>query len=658
MDSASPRRSRASYESAAASTRSWVILQSQSQNQDQASTPPPPPEPIPLPEPVPALDPTTSATSPSTPAPRPLPEPPRRINSNTENINLPYPGLGHHWTMGHWAKAREAHPQKEKGGGSGFVGGFRPRRGTMHTEEGTEGTDMTGNTLPQYVSNPNTPVMPGSTVVYSGAADAIREDENQINVDADAGTARAQRLSFRVVPPATDSEEDGFIRQGPVVGDLPETRAEGAAGRASVLELPQTPLENPYDAPSMQRVPSAVATPRVSRADDRLAVPLPSNEAASIQAHPQPTEDYRRMSAADAQAQARSSRHTTIDSPNNHLYNSTGGNSFTHSPSFSSELNGFTRFFNTLHLLPWVATDRLTVDYRPRYKSQNLVSWYHPKGESATLEREREVASARAREIDRAMAGTEGTSPPSRTRSPAPRRNRSTHRTGTHRRRGSIPEPPVSVPPTTQGYGFPTATPYYYYPAFSPSPSPSPPPTHSSRRQSPRRQPSHRHHHHHRRSTSYPSQPQPQPHPQTSWIQSAASPLLPAPPAPVYVIQASPPPTSSMQATPGGSPAPLDRLHSHLQGQGVPSPPLGPDPAKSPHLQGQIQGQMQMLTPVYMQMQLLPPPPPQTTSSPAGSPQQVAFVPGYANGYGYGYGGVGVGGMQGYVPAYSSPLMG
>ncbi|KAK6974129.1 hypothetical protein R3P38DRAFT_600916 [Favolaschia claudopus] len=672
MDSASRRRSRASYESAAVSTRSWVLLHSQSQNQNQPNSPPPA-EPIPLPEPVPALAP---ATSPSVPASRPLPEPPRR-ESNTENIDLPYPGLGlgYHWTMGHGTKAREAHPQKEKGGGSGgaggFVGGFvsglrrlpralvrtrqRPRRGTMHTEEGTEGTDMTGNTLPQYVSDPNTPVVPGSTVAYGGIADAIREDETM-----DAGrAARAQRLSFRVVPPASDDENDGFIRQGPIVGDLPEVHVEGEAGGPSVLEFPQTPLENPYDrdaaggAPSMQRVPSAVATPRVSRADDRLAVPLPSNEGglddepSSIQAHPQPTEDYRRMSAADAQA--RSSRHTTIDSPNNnnnhHNYHSTGGdNSFANSPSFSSELNGFARFFNALHLLPWVATDRLTVDYRPKYKSQNLVSWYHPKGESAAIERERDVARERAREI----AGTDGASPPSRTRSPAPRRNRSTHRTtGTHRRRQSIPEPPASAPPTTQGYGFPAGTPYYYYPAFSPAPSPSPPPTHASRRQSPRRQHPPRHHHHHRRSASYPSQPHP--HPQTPWIQSA-SPLLPAPPAPVYVIQASPPPpspppTSSMQATPGGSPVPPDQLHP--QAQGFLSPAL--DPAKSPH----PHGQMQVLAPVYMQMQLFSP-----SSSPAGgvgadgsgSPQQVAFVPG-----GYGYG---VGGAQGYVPAYSSPTMG
>ncbi|KAJ7362516.1 hypothetical protein DFH08DRAFT_323867 [Mycena albidolilacea] len=602
LDAASRRRSRASHDSAAASTRSWVIMNQQS--------PPPPAEPIPVPDPVPALVPT--------PTSRPLPTPPRRTSAVGDEAGPEYMTVemptdaeaeaGYQWATGRGAKA---HAHK------GFVGGFvsglrrlpralvrprtRPRRGTLHTEaetEDTEGTGMTGNTLPRYVSNPTTPVVPSPTMGF--ARRGMNEREN-----VDAGR-RPRHPSFRVVPPADDVMQQDPM---PIGDDAQQGRGDVEAG-PSVLDFPQTPLENPYDRDATSiHVPTAAPSPRPSRADDRLTVPLAdgdTDEPASVQVHPLPTEDYRRMSAADAaQPQSR----TTITS----VLSSFSADS----PSFSSELNnGPQRFLNALHVLPWVATNRVTTDYVPKAKPRPLVSWYHPVGEG-------EAAVAQyARALDANAA----------TSSASPETARPRHRTPQqHRRATTLPELPASAPPT---YGVPLA----YYPAFSPSPSPSPPPPPTRHQPSPPPQPRRRaHRHHHRRSASptyHPSHTQAlsMPMPAPAWAP------LPAPPAPVYIIRATPP--SSVHATPGSahsSPA----VHSA-------SPPAHGSPRSDASAPKQM-----LVAPVYMQMQVSP-----------GAPHQLAFVHGgggdvrYPYGYapyGYAYSG-GSGGEAGSPIAMPPPV--
>ncbi|KAJ7760858.1 hypothetical protein DFH07DRAFT_957387 [Mycena maculata] len=495
----SHRRSRASHDSAAASTRSWVLMTQQS--------PPPPaeapaPAPLDLPEPVPAL------------APRPLPEPPQRTSAlvldeaGAEHmaVEVPSAEMGYQWTTGRGAKARE---------GKGFVGGFvsglrrlpralvrtrRPRRGTTMTEgtEGTEGTGMTGNTLPQYASNPPTPV-----VADAGArVGFLRPQTGGLAVGGNADEGRRPRHpSFRVVPPDEDVQQGMGIAtpidlgQGDGEGDG-EGEGEGMPGG---LAFPEAPLENPYDreTPSNRPISAPALSPHPSRADDRLTAPAEGDEPASVHAHPQPTEDYRRMSAQDV---AHPHSRTTI----------TSGSFSADSPSFSSELNGFSRFFNALHILPWVATDRVTADYRPKAKSRTLVSWYYPETEPAVVERP--------------------THPPTADASPA-----SGHRTPprhrTHRRAATVPDTPTATPPAAYSY------PFAYYPAYSPPPTPGgrrPPPSRAHAHASPR---SPRAHRHHRRSATY--------HGAAAWM-----PPPPAPPAPVYVIQATPPPPP--HASPGG----------------------------------------------------------------------------------------------------------
>ncbi|KAF8189566.1 hypothetical protein K438DRAFT_948585 [Mycena galopus ATCC 62051] len=599
LDAASRRRSRASHDSVAASTRSWVLMNQQSL--------PPPAEPIPVPDPIPALAPTPSSRS------RPLPEPPRRTSgivdsAGNEHMTVDLPKMGYEWTTGRGAKAREANAHK------GFVGGFvsglrrlpralvrtrRPRRGTLHTDaetEGTEGTGMTGNTLPQYVSNPTTPVVPNAGVAFA-----------QHNADA----GRRRHPSFRIVPP----EEDEAAQQGPIVigGDPQQER--GGGGDPSMLEFPQTPLENPYDRETASvhgrgaATPAAATSPRLSRADDHLIVPSPdadTDEPVSVQAHPLPTEDYRRMSAADA---AHPQSRTTL--------NSTAFTS--ESPSFSTELNGIHRFFNALHGLPWIAAERITADYVPKLYTKPAVSWYHPKGESAAAD------AARTRDV--AVSAASPASPPSpRSRSPPRHRH--------HRRTATLPDPPASAPPAT--YGFPVA--YSYYPAFSPSPRPPSPPTPPTQRRSPPpRSPSPRHthraHRHRRRSTTYHAPP-------TSPILSMPAPWVPAPPAPVYIIQASPAPTPSPPVSPPLPPPPQAPSSSTGATTGSMSTP-GSTQLQQPSSQtspvsgsgasGGKPGAAQMLglAPVYMQMQVVP--------APVGGGHQLAFVPGGDARYPYGY---------------------
>ncbi|KAJ7670103.1 hypothetical protein DFH06DRAFT_1321122 [Mycena polygramma] len=603
LDTPSRRRSRASYDSAAASTRSWVLMTQQS--------PPPPVAPIPVPEPVPSLAPAP------TPGSRPLPEPPRRTSavldeSGAEHmaVELPADPVGYQWTTGRAAKAREARAQVAPKESKGFVGGFvsglrrlpralvrtkRPRRGTMNTEgteEGTEGTRMTGNTLPQYASTPPTPVVAETGVVYTRGALGTPAD----NADM---ARRPRHPSFRVVPPPDDVQGTAAL---PIQCD-PNERGEGH----TILEFPQSPLENPYDREATSVPSPANPSPHLSRASGHLTPADPAgDEPASVQIHPLPTDDYRRMSAVDA-AQAQSP--TTINS---------AASFSADSPSFSTELNSPRRFLTALQVMPWVAPERITVDFQPRPKTKALVSWYRPEGEAESAPAER----ARALEIDAPRPTSPSNTP--RTRSPPHHR--------THRRAATSPSPPL-----------PAAAPYggYSFAAYYPAPSPPPTQTHTSRSRSrPRR-------HHHRRSATYP-------HPQQSpgpWVPPQ---LLPAPPAPVYIIQASPAPTASPPHAPHST---AGSVHA-TPGSAHATP--GSSPRSDAHKP--VGAQAQMLAPVYMQMQLMPGtgqlafvPGPQ----PGESGTRYAGNPGYAGyGYGAGYGDRAGGGGNGYGYGYGygSPI--
>ncbi|KAF7325903.1 hypothetical protein MKEN_00441100 [Mycena kentingensis (nom. inval.)] len=574
---ASHHRSR---DSAAASTRSWVIT--------NATSPPPSPEVIPVPEPVQSLS----------SAPRPLPEPPWRTPSaltaeqHAEHmfVEVPSAEMGYQWTTGKVDKAKEAHARR-LGTKSSFVGGFvsglkklprvlgrskRPRRGT----EATELSAGTGNTLPQYRSEPPTPI-PDQNVTFAMAPQPYRP-------------------SFILVPP----EEEHQPTSAAVDDEMPG--GFGAADNPSTRVGPTRP-PTPGIALTRSHSHTPAPSPRPSRAaDERLP------ETASILAHPQPTEDYRRMSAQDAALSRQQSTHslTTVDDESE---------SSLRSPSFTSELHGpFYRFFNALHMMPWVATDRITVDWKPKPKPRPTLtqgtSWYYPVGMAPAS-----TPGHGTSEID----PMEVRLPPPQTRTHASR----------HRQ--------------TMTAEYPTYT-YAPYPAFShsppprsplPSPIPSPRPARRSRRNSHTQSQlaqtaNRRRHHHHRRRPSTNGQYRVPPIDGSANAQWAplASPHLYHAPAPLYVIQASPVPSEAMPASETGGTA------------GSPNNSPAPRRMRSP-------SSLQMLAPVYMQMQVPPatarPGSPTTPAaavaagsngqpSPGPQFQYTTFAPGY--GYGYGYG--------------------
>ncbi|KAJ7289787.1 hypothetical protein C8J57DRAFT_1706468 [Mycena rebaudengoi] len=514
LDTASRRRSRISHDSAAASTRSWVLMNQQS--------PPPPVSTIPIPPPISAL----AGTPP--PVARPLPELPTRTASVI-------PGVEHMTVERAAADAETGYGYQGKGRDTkSFVGGFvsglrrlpralvrnrRGRRGTVGTE-GTSGTVVSGNTLPRYVETPPpTPEIGGTDNAGGGF----------LRVGDDAQGQRQRHPSFRVVPPDVDPDDPTLAAPPPCPDNA------GDLGAPEDLDLP--PLDNPYEHEGAAPPPAA-PTPAVSlhpsRTEDRPAGD--GDEPVSVHAHPLPTGDYRRMSATNA---AQPHSRTTISS----------GSFSADSPSFSSELNGFHRFFHALHLLPWVATDRVTADYLPKGKSKALVSWYHPE----------ELLPSGEDTLNAPPTSPAALSPSSGSASHRP----SASRPRAHRRHASESDTPL--PPPTLSYPF-----AYAYPAYSPPPRSKHPSSHARSRRSPAQH----HARHHRRSAT---------------MQGWSPPLLPAPPTPVYVIQATPPPSAS-ELPPGEDAA---RLHD-------------------PHgMQGQ------MMAPVYMRMR--------------------HASPGYAYGYGPGY---------------------
>lgn len=98
--------------------------------------------------------------------------------------------------------------------------------------------------------------------------------------------------------------------------------------------------------------------------------PVPAEVTSPMSVHPEPTNDYRKMSALSSPTPT---SHNTL----------TTATSF-YDPSFTS-LNAVEKFFKTLYYMPWVSHDRVTVDYLPgegahkhrRQKSKPMSSWYH-----------------------------------------------------------------------------------------------------------------------------------------------------------------------------------------------------------------------------------------------------------------------------------------
>ncbi|TFK67819.1 hypothetical protein BDN72DRAFT_898647 [Pluteus cervinus] len=224
----------------------------------------------------------------------------------------------------------------------------------------------------------------------------------------------------------------------------------------------------------------------------RTEVPVETRVVTPVQAELQPASDFDRMSDAGPR---RHRRHQNLN-----------GRSETPPASepLKVELNPFFRFFHTLYNMPWIARDRITVDYSPPPDPRPVPVQKHVKPSKSILDRSWYL-DKRRRRASRASADTAtvtvdqtatvhsrrmsattsrtGTSILSPLLSPAPilrgrrnsigghRRRHGTTSTSNHRRRahtltaGEVPPVPMMPPGLVSGPS-PMMSPYYPYPYF------------------------------------------------------------------------------------------------------------------------------------------------------------------------------------------------
>ncbi|KAK0467955.1 uncharacterized protein EV420DRAFT_437033 [Desarmillaria tabescens] len=341
--------------SVSASTRSWV--QSTQQN------PPPPPEHLPLPSPALGL----RAVNPDENEPEELSE---FMTIRQEDFHgLPDYPLP--WTPGGNQGVQPLKPKKRFVGGfvtglkripKAMFGGPKVKEVKRQRQRSTEtGTHLTENTLPQYRTNPPTPITLQMPRTHASLADSI---------PASLASGEFQRHrnnpTFRLEPPI-EVFEPSAVSPTEVPIDQTRESIHPESRRTSLhLTMPDPSIALPPSQPPSRR--QSHVSPRPPRREPSTAHPP------SIPAHPAPSEDYRRMSKGDSQG--------------GHGPASATSSSVGAEPSFSSDLNPVLRFFTGLYDMPWIAPERITVDYRPGVDRGAWVwKWTHVKNGSGRGQR-------------------------------------------------------------------------------------------------------------------------------------------------------------------------------------------------------------------------------------------------------------------------------
>ncbi|KAG6826226.1 hypothetical protein H0H92_000651 [Tricholoma furcatifolium] len=512
-----------------ASTHSWVIS-------NQQNPPPPPPEdlpspvrtprppsealpspmrgPRPLPEPVPS------------PArlPRPLPDPQRQIQYQNPlrpknvvgpedeeeymNVDPSFPGMDTEnlgqgltsVTMVESPTRAEMTSVTDRSFVAGFVAGLRrlPRvvlgyrnfgdkrkyfRKVTYGSGGTftNATDLTsGNTLPLYTTQPSTPIAGPSQHRHAEPiampVPQPAEAEERPVIVGPSLSQRRRNPSLRVTAPSEEGHEHPDSAHPPPALAAPLRNSNPV----TVYNLPGQEEYTSEDPPAL---PNPVAGP-VPDSQQPVQSPAASVHNALPQspvlARPPPTCDYRKMTLSSSPLSPRT------------LMTSLGSE-----PSFSSELNPVKRFFVRLYRMPWIAPERVTIDYRPtgtgrrRRVSSSIRkpgrSWYRGKpgvvltmkGEGGDLDLLSPGASRR----------TSANTPSSALASPAleTRHRRSSHRRSDrrsgnqehrsrHRRNTTSttnqisPFPPQGSPMIPAVYPYPFPYPFTYQTFSTPSP--------------------------------------------------------------------------------------------------------------------------------------------------------------------------------------------
>ena len=454
-------------------TRSWVDPQ-----QDTLGPPPPPPPlPIPLPTPVQPLRPLPNPHVRRHPAPlhavnpsEPLdPEDNREwMDSRPENVykkagpsKLRKPGAS-------VPKPVNNSKDKKRTAIGGFVKnitripkmvfGYSASKGTL----GVHG-EGTSTTLPQYVSNPPTPIVapiPSHPHHYNHQSMGIQMPISSRSPPPEVvrlDDVRRRRPDFRIMPPSvniarsetahffpgtTESSSSaantaerttvmlyshdrstltptptptpslsrqisssGLTGRLSYVGSEQPARPTSSHGGSHVppMEIPSsitrlgTPssylsyvsqgttaplhigrsssqlrsqLPNPSQSQSQSQSHQQPTSPPPPPQDQPLPTPPPIVELSEpiqspVSAHPEPTDDYLKMAVSPPHSLQHHTTNLTHLTSNTDPCSSSKLTSFSYEPSFSHTSNIVERFFKTLYHMPWIAYERITVDYLP-----------------------------------------------------------------------------------------------------------------------------------------------------------------------------------------------------------------------------------------------------------------------------------------------------
>ncbi|KAF8901475.1 hypothetical protein CPB84DRAFT_1777374 [Gymnopilus junonius] len=485
-------------------------------------------------------------------------------------------------------------PKMLKGGGGGKQRLLK-RKGTFGTDTLTEGTSTAtaitrGNTLPRYLSNPSIgPTNPQfahrlsmavnkGELLPSSTPTVFHLRQNQagpqypmvtITPASDGDRITEEQASFFEEPP--DGSHNLFMGDN---GEHGEHMVPDPQERTTVMVY-----NTDSQAPTIAPVPIGPMPPRQATPGPRVSyqaqLPTRANVQAQTEQHPTST---------DPQLHAPTPVRPTppiLQSPKEVLSSTQATSSYTisaapsfYDPSYATDLTPVEKFFKGLYNLPWVAHERITIDYRPadskraqdkiRGLKKPMASWYR-----SLIPRSRRTS----RSLDLLSSGTPSSSTPTSLGNPltplaspiSRRSGRSSntnsrsrpkrHRKKRHTVSSSATGMSMGVPipqrngspiiPTAYPYaypGYPYAYPYSAYPTAMPfSTSPRGPRKHKSKR-----------------TMKYP-------HGYAPYQPMAIPPMGPMAPAgaPLYIISPSPP----QSANGGGGNESQPQPQAHLQPQ-------------------------------------------------------------------------------------------
>jgi hypothetical protein len=281
------------------------------------------------------------------------------------------------------------HLPKMLGGGGGGNGGREKGKGRLLRKGtfGTEGTSTTltatamtrGNTLPRYLSNPS--IGPSNPQFAHRLSMAVANGSLPPEATPAVAVFHPRKIPeeprppiVTVTAPSLDEEADFYGDEAPT-NDRPDAHPypEDLQERTTVMVYSDSQAPTVTQAPTQPVIPTRPPTPSAQVVPPpptmRVSYPveLPTRANAQAQTEPPlvltPTPVRRILSPQRPVTSIMSPRSILSPAPTSN-YTISAAPSF-YGRSFPSDLSPVEKFFKGLYHLPWVAHERVTVDYRP-----------------------------------------------------------------------------------------------------------------------------------------------------------------------------------------------------------------------------------------------------------------------------------------------------